>query len=327
MRYIIFAILAFVEFVFMTMLTKELDHIKEYISIQYSSFEFSSREDKPTGLNILIKVLVPVIYIIIIAGILYEVNLEWLISDIYLVTIIYYFIKWLNILFLLKRKDLHDWKTDVILAVISTILSVTIYYTFIIRTKQIFVSVEEIRDGVWVSIIIFIFVVIRDNIYNNVKTKHIEEEKRKFKYIRKKYLYFKDKYSDIINTRNKKLAYITYSILLYENYNRPFFYRGLEYIKFIFTRRPTSLGIMQVTSRTLISSKTSVKKGYKIIKNEYYRLKKKYRRDNRPLDIFFITEVIKKYNNGTKYCGEIFYIMEIIKKVENEMLLGNKRLN
>ena len=194
MRYIIFAILAFVEFVFMTMLTKELDHIKEYISIQYSSFEFSSREDKPTGLNTLIKVLVPVIYIIIIAGILYEVNLEWLISDIYLVTIIYYFIKWLNILFLLKRKDLHDWKTDVILAVISTILSVTIYYTFIIKTKQIFASVEEIRDGVWVSIIIFIFVVIRDNIYNNVKTKHIEEEKRKYKYIRKKYLYFKDKY-------------------------------------------------------------------------------------------------------------------------------------
>ena len=60
MEYIIFLALAFIEFIFMIFITKELDHIKEYVSIQYSSFEFASTEDKPNGLNVLIKILVPV---------------------------------------------------------------------------------------------------------------------------------------------------------------------------------------------------------------------------------------------------------------------------
>lgn len=320
MEYIIFLALAFIEFIFMIFVTKELDHIKEYVSIQYSSFEFASTEDKPNGLNVLIKILVPVIYIIIVSGIFYEMNQGWLVKNIYLVTIFYYIIKWINIIFILKRKDLHDWKTDIILSIIGTIISIAIYYIFIIRTNQIFVSLEEIRDGVWVSIIIFIFVIIKNNIYNNMKTNHREQERRKYNYIKKKYLYFKDKYGDIIKTRNKRLANITYSILLYENYNRPFIYRIIEYIKFIFTRHAT-LGIMQVNSRTLISNRTSVKKGYKIIKNEYYRLRKIYKKKNIPLDDWFVADVINQYNNGRKYCSEISYIMTMIDKINNTGLI------
>lgn len=316
MEYIVFLALAFIEFIFMILVTKELDHIKEYVSIQYSSFEFASTEDKPNGLNVLIKILVPVIYIIIISGILYEINQDWLVKNIYFVTIFYYLMKWINIIFILKRKDLHDWKTDIILSIIGTLISIVIYYGFIIRTNQIFVSIEEVRDGVWVSIIIFIFVVIKNNIYNNMKTNHYEQEKRKYKYIKKKYLYFKDKYGDIIRTKNKEIENITYSILIYENYNRPFMYRMLEYIKFAFTRHAT-LGIMQVDSRTLISSRTSVKRGYQIIKNEYYRLRKIYKKKDIPLDAYFITDVINQYNNGRKYCSEISYIMTIIEKINN----------
>lgn len=317
MEYIIFLALAFIELMFMMLVTRELDYIKEYISIQYSSFEFASTEDKPNGLNVLIKILVPVIYIIIISGILYEIQQDWLVKNIYLVTIFYYILKWINIVFILRRKDLHDWKSDILFSSIGILISIAIYYTFIIKTKQIFVSIEEIRDGVWVSIIIFIFVVIKNNIYNNMKTNYKEQEVRKYKYIKNKYLYFKDKYGDIIKTKNKELSNITYSILLYENYNRPFIYRMTEYIKLIFTGRAT-LGIMQVSSRTMISSRTSVKRGYKIIKNNYYNLQRKYKKENLPLDIDFIINVINKYNNGRKYADEIVYIMTIIEKINDE---------
>ena len=156
MEYIFFLVLAFIEFIFMLFLTKELDYIKEYISIQYSSFEFAGTEDKPNGLNVLIKILVPVIYIIIVSGILYETHQDWLVKNIYFVTIFYYILKSINIIFILRRKDLHDWKADILLSIIGTLISIIIYYIFITRTNQIFVSIEEIRDGVWVSIIIFI---------------------------------------------------------------------------------------------------------------------------------------------------------------------------
>ena len=150
MEYIIFLALAFIEFLFMILVTKELDHIKEYVSIQYSSFEFASTEDKPNGLNILIKILVPPIYIILISGILYEINQEWLVKNIYLVTIFYYLMKWLNIIFILKRKDLHDWKSDIILSIIGTVLSIAIYYIFIIKTVEEWHGgkVHKIRDSV-----------------------------------------------------------------------------------------------------------------------------------------------------------------------------------
>lgn len=319
MEYIFFLVLAFIEFIFMLFLTKELDYIKEYISIQYSSFEFASTEDKPNGLNVLIKILVPVIYIIIVSGILYETHQDWLVKNIYFVTIFYYILKWINIIFILRRKDLHDWKADILLSIIGTLISIIIYYIFITRTNQIFVSIEEIRDGVWVSIIIFIFVIIKNNIYNNMKTNHREQEKRKYKYIKNKYVYFKDKYGDIIRTKNEELKNITYSILLYENYNRPFIYRIMEYIKFIFTRHAT-LGIMQVSSRTFISSRTSVKRGYKLIKDEYYKLRKKYIRKHMLLDIGFIIDVISSYNNGREYSDEIVYIMTIIEKINNECI-------
>ena len=150
-----------------------------------------------------------------------------------------------------------------------------------------------------------------------MKTNYKEQEVRKYKYIKNKYLNFKVKYGDIIKTKNKELSNITYSILLYENYNRPFIYRMTEYIKLIFTGRAT-LGIMQVSSRTMISSRTSVKRGYKIIKNNYYNLQRKYKKENLPLDIDFIINVINKYNNGRKYADEIVYIMTIIEKINDE---------
>lgn len=318
MQYIIFLALSFIEFIMMIFITKELDNIKEYVLIQYSSFEFANTEDKPNGLNVLIKILVPVIYIIIVSGILYEINQEWIVKNIYLVTVFYYIIKWINIIFILRRKDLHDWKSDIIYSIIGITISIIIYYIFIIRTNQIFVSLEEIRDGVWVSIIIFLFAIIKDNVYNNMKTNCQEQEKRKYKYIKKKYLYFKNKYSNIIKTGNKRLENITYSILMYENYNRPFMYRIVEYVKFIFTRNAT-LGIMQVNSKTLISNRESVKKGYKIIKNEYYRLRKIYKKENKPLDDWFVADVINQYNNGKKYCSEIAYIMTIIDKINKNI--------
>ncbi len=318
MNYLVFFILAFLEFLFMLVLTKELDHIKEYVSINYSSFQFSNHLDKPIGLNILIRILVPVIYIILVSGILYEIEKSWLVEKIYLITVFYYIIKWINIIFVLRRKDLYNWKAEIVLSVVSISICLIIYYTFITKTNQIFVSIDELRDGIWVSIIIFIFVVIKDRIYNNMKTNNREEKKRKDKYIKNKYLYFKDKYDDIITTKNDQLKNITYSILLYENYNRPFAYRILEYIKFFFTRKAT-LGIMQVETRRVITDRTSVKKGYKIIKNQYLKTKEEYIKNNKNLDAYFIKDVVQKYNKGKEYCNEVIYIMTTIESINDKL--------
>ena len=63
----------------------------EYLHLKYSTFEFSN-ENSENGLNILIKMFFPTIYLILVSGFLYNLNLIELNSNIYLITIFYYFL-------------------------------------------------------------------------------------------------------------------------------------------------------------------------------------------------------------------------------------------
>lgn len=131
-------------------------------------------------------------------------------------------------------------------------------------------------------------------------------ENRKEKYILKKYEYFRNKYQDIITTKNKDLHKIVYVIMIYENFNRPFLIRIIEKIKFLIIGKAT-LSIMQVSSRVLINDRTSVKLGYDILKKSYIDNKKRIK-DKAEL----LSQTISSYNYGEKYLNEVLYIKEIL---------------
>lgn len=288
--------------------------MKEYINIKYSSFEFSNNEQKSYGLNILIRIIFPTMYVIILAGIFYNIGKVELVKGIYLITVFFYLIRWLNIIFVLNRKELQNWKSEIIIVFIGLIINGLLYKFFITKTNQIFISIEEIRDGVWIAIITFVFVMIKDYIYNYAMVDTYNEQYRKENYILKKYEYFKNKYEHIIKTRNRKLALITYSIMIYENYNRPKLVRILENIKFIFKGSAT-LGVMQVYSRNLISDEISVKKGFKIIKKEYYKLLDLNKKSQPYLQYDIVTSTIAVYNTSEKYIDEVRYIFDILNAI------------
>lgn len=308
MKYIFFIGLAIFEQVLMLIITKEIIHLQyEYISIRYATFKFADKEEKFCGLNILIKLFFPLIYMIILSGIFYNINRQELVNDIYLVTIFYYILRWLNIIFILNRKELHDWKSEIIISIIGIIINIIIYDTFITKTTQIFISIDELRDGIWIGIITFFFVVLRDFVYTHAHTNALKSEQRKENYILKKYEYYKNKYDYIINEDNKQIENIVYGIMIYESYNRPAFWRIFEQLKCVITGEAT-LGIMQVKSRVPISDKTSVKKGYKIIKDEYNKKASKEYYD----EYEQLRDVISVYNLGSSYTDEILYIIEVI---------------
>lgn len=308
MNIILFLILAIIEYVMILFLTNRLTKLKEYITINYSSFEFSDMGEKPYGLNILIKILFPVIFMIVSSGIIYKLKINELVENIYLIVIFYYLIRWCVSIFLLNRKELINWKEECILFGINVLINALVYYSFITKTTQIFVSVDELRDAIWIGIITFVFVIVRDFIYRYINVDNYKLEKRKEKYILKNYEYLKDKYQDIIKTKSKQLHMITYAIMIYENFNRPYVVRTLEKIKF-FIKGNATLGIMQVNTRVLIDDRTSVKRGYNILKKNYFKNKKIF--DNKE-DL--INETISSYNRGQKYLNEVKYIKNIIQK-------------
>ncbi|MCI7302828.1 MAG: hypothetical protein SOR93_02520 [Clostridiales Family XIII bacterium] len=92
-------------------------------------------------------------------------------------------------------------------------------------------------------------------------------EKNKNKYIDKHYKKFKKKYGSYIFDRplpEINYSKLFYSIMIFENYNRPACIRVLEYIVFCIRcvcnkRKHMSLGIMQIKTEHLIFSMESIK--------------------------------------------------------------------
>ena len=97
--------------------------------------------------------------------------------------------------------------------------------------------------------------------------------------------------------------------MIYENYNRPYLIRMFENVKFLFSGEAT-LGIMQVNTKKIIGDKTSVKIGYKMLRERYLQ-KKKILIDNEEL----VNDVISSYNFGDKYLNEVKYIKGILEKI------------
>lgn len=303
--FLFFMLFGLIEYLLFFIITNWISIINyEYASLKYTSFSFSTSKDSPTGLNMILKVFFPPIYIVILSGILYELEHDILVKNIFLVTITYYTIKWIVCIFFLNRRLLMNWKSEFFCATLSSLLSWAVYASFISKTKKIFIPLESLRDGIWMGIITFFFGLIINLIYNQSKLNLSHQKYKIRKYVKKRYSKLKDKYSHLIKTKNKELEKLTYAIMIYESYNRPWIIRWIEYLKLLITGHAT-LGIMQVSTGKPITDEESVKIGYKIIKNEYFSIKTPDREERLKRVIFF-------YNKCEKYVEEVMYIYCIL---------------
>jgi hypothetical protein len=77
---------------------------------------------------------------------------------------------------------------------------------------------------------------------------------------------------DEICPGNPELREVVLAIILFENFNRPRFIRLIERIYIGVFNKPTSIGIMQVTSSKNITDLESVKIGTKTLLNKYTKV-------------------------------------------------------
>ena len=301
--YLIFALLEYILLFFITSGINILNY--DYLKLKYSIFSFSNKE-KENGLNILIKIFFPTIYLIFVSGVLYKLNIISINSNIYYITILYHILNWIIIIVVLNRNALINKKMEIITTFLSIVLSLIIYSIFINKTTDIFVNFDDLKNGIWLAIITFCGNLFIKMIYNTSKTNAKEQNDRIIKYVTSKYRYFKSKYDNIILTDNKDVRYLVYAIMIFENYNRPWIIRKLEYIKFFIWREAT-LGIMQIKSKEYITNIESVKKSVIFIENIYKYLPKKMKKDKK------IEKVLYKYNCSVDYVNEVKYIYELLK--------------
>lgn len=131
------------------------------------------------------------------------------------------------------------------------------------------------------------------------------------KEINKRYIQMKDKYMKYIDNKEEFFMKLFFSIMIMEDYNRPWYLRNLEYIVFFlrkFYRKEVimSLGIMQVKTDKIIGNKKSIELAEKIINsvtNELYGVD----------EITLIMKVSLLYNPSQLYYEEIMKIFQCIR--------------
>ena len=102
-----------------------------------------------------------------------------------------------------------------------------------------------------------------------------------------------------------------YSILIFENFNRPRIIRWFERIWIRFSKEDLTLGIMQTKSSTPISDTESVKKGTQNLFEKYLE----YKSEEYTCSLF--RRVIKRHNPDKKYVRQVLFISKAI--IDNQL--------
>jgi hypothetical protein len=297
---------------------------KHSYSIGYMEISIFVKTEEAPALNFLIRVLTPIVYIIIVSTSLYYFGLDKFVWNIYLVNI-YYIIFRLIFNLVTNRGLLLNWYRQLLYWTAIIVISYFTYEKLIKVKANILPDFTTVANELWIIILIFIF-----QVANNLRFSQEATQKRKDNYLKSRYHYFKKFYGQLIKdlTNNEILESIVYAIIIYEDFNRPKIARQVENLKFKLTKKPHTLGVMQVRSDKLISDLESVKLGTKKIVNAYKNyLKKPSEKSSDYFDWYAINYIISDYNDGASYIAEVNELADIIKntfyKNTNDILNPN----
>lgn len=279
-------------------------------SVGYMNLSIVYKEDTAPSLNLALRIFAPIVYLIIVSAIFAEANLLNLNHNIWLV-VLYYIIFRLVVINLIvyNRFKLLNWTREVVCTLITTGLAYYVYNYFIRDNKYIFPNFTDITNEVWILIILFLFQFL--SVVTNQSTE--KSKKRKEDYVCYKYKKFKKEYGKNIDKIEKKLPLkiLLYSIMIYEDFNRPPLIRFFEnMISRVFKKKMT-LGIMQVKTQYYISNDTSIELAIKKIHKALAVYKKA------AIECYDWSAkrfIVKDYNNSEKYVDEVMEIYDQIKE-------------
>lgn len=293
----------------------------------YTNFSIFDSREESVSLNIVLKIFGPIVFLIITSGFFEYINIEQYNHNIFEV-IIFYVILRIIAIFIYERQTIANWWIILPQHITLIIISYFIYDRFINNINQILPDFTDIKNEIWLIIIVFIYTV-----FNNPRAKSDELEysftkqikPRKKSYVLKRYDYFKSKFSDEVDKHspnNESFKLLIYALIIYENFNRPKIIRKLENFWCFLSNKEITQGILQVKSKKVISNDESLKIGitnlrrvrdYIIYNNEYFS------------DFENYAKLVKSHCPDREYINEVFYLVKTI--LENKFTYKEIKLS
>lgn len=240
----------------------------------------------------IIHIVLPVIYIIILASIIRSVDLKDWNDFLFLVPIFELVIRLFYVKGILRQESLVNNNYYLKIYSLTILLSYFVNSIFISKVENVFPTAEEMRTGIWFLIIIFCYSLMKENIKVDISKDKATFIEKKQEYTVVSYARFKNLYNDVIETEYKELIPVVYAIMIYENYRRPAFFRKLDKFKFHLKPRTMRMGIMQVASKKEIDDEKSIELAIKNLEKYLLKLRENKKTKNNTIDI---REVIKNY--------------------------------
>lgn len=222
----------------------------ESLGLGYVSISLSIQDDNAPVFNFLYKVLAPVIYMILAAALFQKIGANSLNYCIYWLVIDYWILRFLFVV-VRGRLYLLNWKEQILYWISSIGLAVAVYSLF--DKVDLLPSSTSMIEELWLVIILFIYSVL-----NRIRPSQKRIAKRIDTYIEKKYCRFHSKYEHLLEGTSDFQKAILYSIMIYEDFNRPKVARMFERILFRDSKSKHTFGIMQFMSDHVLSDQESI---------------------------------------------------------------------
>jgi hypothetical protein len=281
----------------------------------YIRFSLLDDKDEALSLNFMIKVFGPIVYLIICVAVFQYLSYCQFVENI--INVIYYYLAIrVLVIFLYERATIVNWVRIFFYYCAILIISSIIYKNFINSVDSLLPEFTHIKNEIWVLILLFVYQLgngfkesIPANQYLETSKAFLPElKKRKRIYILKKYKRFKRKFETTINDityHDLPFNLLIYSIIIFENFNRPRIIRWIERLWVKISKRRVTQGLMQVNSHNQITDILSIKFGTKSLYEKYLELKEQsayYRFKN----------TIKKQCPDKKYIRQVMFIAKSI---------------
>lgn len=284
----------------------------------YVTLSLIAVDDTMPAFNFVFKILTPLVqYILIIALFQHVTPLSTFMINSYMV-IVYYWLYRGGYYIVRGAFFLANWPIFLLYTIVSIGVAVWIY-GFAESLGNVLPSKEALRDQFWILIAIFVYQVVDNLTINREGT-----ERRKKRYVLRKYCEFKRKYANVVDSNCVYVvdADLLYAIMIVENYNRPAIVRLIENVKFRITHKRMTLGIMQVMTDEMIDDKESIIRAAKKIA----KLRKDYIKEAKEEELGilgtlcgYISYIAGQYNGGDRqYQDEVKSIFETINSLQIE---------
>lgn len=322
---IIYIILSLISFVIVNSVGKALK------GSGYEQIELEESQDYLPGFNLIFRIVFPIILIIFYAYIISLTYYQYLNEKIYLVNLYYLGIR-LIYTFVFGNYLLLNVYRQVIIYISIFFLNKIVCDNYLYDINKLLPNFENFINEIWLLIILFLYKLSNELIANNENI-----DKRKNKFILFRFNKFKKKYYRFIEKNKGKPFYLEIlSLMIYEDYNRPYSFRWVERILKFLNFNIKTTGIMQITSNKLLSDNQSIIEVIKKIRKKYIELLFNTYYDNKEPFYYqkeikyFFDDFINQYNVHSTYSDQIYYIYSNIvsalskKEIENLEKKKNK---